>query len=55
MSIAPAENNIMTWFGFIFGPVDTPFEDGIFKFQVKISKTSFCLAPYFFSFLDDFQ
>ena len=41
MSIAPVEDDIMTWIGFIFGPEATPFEDGIFKFKVKISVSKF--------------
>ena len=31
---APTGNNIMIWNGVIFGPRETPFEDGTFKLKV---------------------
>ena len=31
---APTGNNIMIWNGVIFGPHETPFEDGTFKLMV---------------------
>ena len=34
VSGAPIENNIMIWNGVIFGPRETPFEDGTFKLTV---------------------
>ena len=34
VSGAPGENNIMVWNAVIFGPHDTPFEDGTFKLMV---------------------
>ena len=34
VSGAPIENNIMIWNGVIFGPRETPFEDGTFKLKV---------------------
>ena len=45
VSAAPCENNIMKWNAVIFGPVDTPFEDGTFKLMIsklasKITTTS---------------
>lgn len=35
VSGAPGENNIMIWNAVIFGPHDTPFEDGTFKLVVS--------------------
>lgn len=35
VSGAPGENNIMVWNAVIFGPHDTPFEDGTFKLMVS--------------------
>ena len=34
VSGAPGENNIMIWNAVIFGPHETPFEDGTFKLMV---------------------
>ena len=34
VSGAPGENNIMVWNAVIFGPHETPFEDGTFKLMV---------------------
>ncbi len=31
---APGDNNIMLWNAVIFGPHDTPFEDGTFKLTI---------------------
>lgn len=31
---APVENNIMKWNAVIFGPKDTPFEDGVFELKM---------------------
>ena len=39
VSGAPCDNNIMQWNAVIFGPADTPFEDGTFK--LTISKNCF--------------
>ena len=36
VSGAPGENNIMVWNAVIFGPHDTPFEDGTFKLMVNV-------------------
>ena len=35
VSGAPGENNIMVWNAVIFGPHETPFEDGTFKLMVS--------------------
>lgn len=35
MSGAPGDNNIMLWNAVIFGPHDTPFEDGTFKLTIR--------------------
>ena len=35
VSGAPGENNIMVWNAVIFGPHDTPFEDGTFKLTIS--------------------
>ncbi len=34
VSGAPGDNNIMLWNAVIFGPHDTPFEDGTFKLTI---------------------
>ena len=34
MSGAPSDNNIMLWNAVIFGPHETPFEDGTFKLTI---------------------
>ncbi len=38
VSGAPGENNIMLWNAVIFGPHDTPFEDGTFKLTMEFSE-----------------
>lgn len=38
VSGAPTENNIMIWNALIFGPVDTPFEDGTFKLSIEFTE-----------------
>merc|ERR1711983_165441 len=35
VSGAPGENNIMVWNAVIFGPHETPFEDGTFKLMME--------------------
>jgi ubiquitin-conjugating enzyme E2 A len=35
VSGAPGENNIMLWNAVIFGPHETPFEDGTFKLTLE--------------------
>eukprot|EP00053_Salpingoeca_punica_P007033 m.65115 g.65115 ORF g.65115 m.65115 type:complete len:166 (-) comp13968_c0_seq2:615-1112(-) len=35
---APTDNNIMLWHAVIFGPEDTPFEDGIFKLTIEFTE-----------------
>ena len=35
VSGAPGENNIMIWNAVIFGPHETPFEDGTFKLTIS--------------------
>ena len=32
-----SEDNLMEWNAVIFGPTDTPFEDGTFKLTIKFS------------------
>ena len=38
VSGAPTDNNIMLWNAIIFGPHDTPFEDGTFKLSVEFTE-----------------
>ncbi|VDN18338.1 unnamed protein product [Gongylonema pulchrum] len=38
VSGAPTEDNIMMWEAVIFGPQDTPFEDGTFKLTLEFSE-----------------
>ncbi|KAI1725538.1 ubiquitin-conjugating enzyme domain-containing protein [Ditylenchus destructor] len=38
VSGAPTEENIMVWEAVIFGPQDTPFEDGTFKLSLEFSE-----------------
>ena len=38
VSAAPTENNIMIWNAVIFGPPDTPFEDGRFKLTLEFTE-----------------
>ncbi|KAK3862455.1 ubiquitin-conjugating enzyme E2 A isoform X1 [Homarus americanus] len=38
VSAAPTENNIMIWNAVIFGPHDTPFEDGTFKLTLEFTE-----------------
>ncbi|MFH4974480.1 hypothetical protein AB6A40_001189 [Gnathostoma spinigerum] len=38
VSGAPTENNIMVWEAIIFGPQDTPFEDGTFKLTLEFTE-----------------
>merc|ERR1712066_84056 len=38
VSGAPTENNIMLWNAVIFGPHETPFEDGTFKLTLEFSE-----------------
>ena len=38
VSGAPAENDIMRWNAVIFGPVDTPFEEGAFKLSLEFTE-----------------
>ena len=38
VSGAPGENNIMLWNAVIFGPQETPFEDGTFKLTLEFSE-----------------
>jgi ubiquitin-protein ligase len=35
VSGAPCDNNIMQWNAVIFGPAETPFEDGTFKLTIS--------------------
>merc|ERR1712025_1013289 len=38
VSGAPCDNNIMQWNAVIFGPADTPFEDGTFKLTITFTE-----------------
>jgi len=38
VSGAPSEGNILKWNAIIFGPIDTPFEDGTFKLSIDFSE-----------------
>uniref|UniRef100_A0A5S6QQH1 E2 ubiquitin-conjugating enzyme n=1 Tax=Trichuris muris TaxID=70415 RepID=A0A5S6QQH1_TRIMR len=38
ISGAPTEDNILVWHALIFGPQDTPFEDGTFKVVLEFSE-----------------
>ena len=38
VSGAPSDNNIMLWNAVIFGPSDTPFEDGTFRLSMEFSE-----------------
>ena len=35
---APRDDNILEWYGYIFGPVNTVFEDGTFKIKLLFSE-----------------
>lgn len=35
---APCDNNILVWHAVIFGPADTPFEDGTFKLVLEFTE-----------------
>merc|ERR1712203_270006 len=38
VSGAPTDNNILLWNAVIFGPADTPFEDGTFKLTIEFTE-----------------
>mmetsp|Transcript_148091 Transcript_148091/g.210313 ORF Transcript_148091/g.210313 Transcript_148091/m.210313 type:complete len:166 (+) Transcript_148091:203-700(+) len=38
ISAAPDDNNVLLWNAVIFGPPDTPFEDGAFKLILEFSE-----------------
>ncbi|KAF4527027.1 hypothetical protein B566_EDAN001575 [Ephemera danica] len=38
VSAAPTDNNIMLWNAVMFGPADTPFEDGTFKLTMEFNE-----------------
>ena len=38
VSGVPCENDIMLWYAVIFGPEDTPFEDGTFELILEFSE-----------------
>ena len=46
VSGAPTDNNILLWNAVIFGPADTPFEDGTFKLTIEFTGTLSNLALY---------
>ncbi|KAJ1970469.1 Ubiquitin-conjugating enzyme E2 2, partial [Dimargaris verticillata] len=39
VSGCPQADNIMIWDAVIFGPEDTPFEDGIFRLKLTFDET----------------
>lgn len=45
ISGTPIENNIMVWNALIFGPQDSPYEDGIFKLTMNFTKDYPNVAP----------
>ncbi|OQV13085.1 Ubiquitin-conjugating enzyme E2 1 [Hypsibius exemplaris] len=45
ISAAPTENNMMLWNAVIFGPADTPFEDGTFKLSIQFTEDYPSKAP----------
>merc|ERR1719343_778962 len=45
ISGSPSEDNLMEWNAVIFGPTDTPFEDGTFKLTIKFSEDYPSKAP----------
>ncbi|CAB3367404.1 ubiquitin-conjugating enzyme E2-17 kDa-like [Cloeon dipterum] len=38
VSAAPTDNNIMVWNAVMFGPAETPFEDGTFKLTMEFNE-----------------
>lgn len=38
VSAVPTNNNIMLWNAIIFGPADTPFEDGTFRLTIEFTE-----------------
>lgn len=38
VSGAPTEDNIMVWNAIVFGPLETPFEDGTFRLKLVFSE-----------------
>ena len=38
VSGAPTDDNILLWNAVIFGPADTPFEDGTFKLTIQFTE-----------------
>merc|ERR1712071_477641 len=47
VSGAPTDNNIMIWNAVIFGPHDTPFEDGTFKLTIEFTRSTPTNHPQF--------
>ncbi|KAL7671171.1 hypothetical protein ACOME3_006077 [Neoechinorhynchus agilis] len=45
ISASPTDDNIMVWDAVIFGPEDTPFEDGTFKLRLEFSEDYPAKAP----------
>jgi len=39
VAAAPLPDNIMVWSAVIFGPPDTPFEDGVFRLQLTFDES----------------
>ena len=39
VTAAPSPSNIMLWDAVIFGPEDTPFEDGTFRLQLEFEES----------------
>ena len=49
VSGAPTDNNILLWNAVIFGPADTPFEDGTFKLTIEFTGTIFWPSGFYLS------
>eukprot|EP00040_Diaphanoeca_grandis_P004374 m.28415 g.28415 ORF g.28415 m.28415 type:complete len:170 (-) comp15912_c0_seq1:127-636(-) len=45
VSAVPTKDNVMLWNAVIFGPADTPFEDGAFKLSLKFADSYPHKAP----------
>jgi ubiquitin-protein ligase len=44
-SICPIKNNLEFWEGIIFGPINSPFEGGIYKFGIFFTEEYPCQPP----------
>jgi len=44
-SISPVDNNLFIWSGYIFGPIKSPYEGGIFKIVIEFPSNYPFKAP----------